>query len=116
MLTGLPPYYSKDTNEMYRRILNEELSFPDYLNKNHPVIDLLKKLLAKDLKFRVKNIDEIKKHPWLRDTDWEGYYNKEIIPPFIPSMRESNFDPEFNELPVDFDELEMKIRLTTERR
>lgn len=42
--------------------------------------------------------------------------SKEIKPPFIPSMRESNFDPEFNDLPVDFDELEMKQRLMTERR
>lgn len=31
-------------------------------------------------------------------------------------MRESNFDPEFNDLPVDFDEQDLKIRLTTERR
>lgn len=29
-------------------------------------------------------------------------------------MRESNFDPEFNDLPVDFDEL--KLRQNTERR
>ena len=34
--------------------------------------------------------------------------NKEITPPFIPSMRESNFDPEFNDLPVDFDELKLR--------
>jgi len=29
---------------------------------------------------------------------------------------ETNFDPEFNELPVDFDELEVKMRVNTERR
>lgn len=33
MLTGLPPYYSKDTNQMYIRILNDELSFPDFINR-----------------------------------------------------------------------------------
>lgn len=53
MLTGLPPYYSKDTNEMYYKILNEDLTFPDYINKSHPVIDLLRKLLAKDLNLRI---------------------------------------------------------------
>ena len=37
MLTGLPPYFSKDTNEMYRRVLHEELTFPDYINLQHPV-------------------------------------------------------------------------------
>jgi len=68
MLTGLPPYYSKDTNEMYQRILNDNLSFPDYINKTHPVIDLLVKLLAKDPNNRIKTIEEIKKHTWLKDT------------------------------------------------
>jgi serum/glucocorticoid-regulated kinase 2 len=29
MLTGLPPFYSENTNEMYRRILEDELVFPD---------------------------------------------------------------------------------------
>jgi serum/glucocorticoid-regulated kinase 2 len=62
MLTGLPPYYAKDTNEMYRRILTETLSFPDFINKNHPVVDLLYKLLTKDPKFRVKTVEEIKEH------------------------------------------------------
>lgn len=67
MLTGLPPYYSKDTNEMYYRILNENLSFPEFINKNHPVVDLLTKLLAKDPAKRIKSVEEIKDHPWLKD-------------------------------------------------
>lgn len=78
MLTGLPPYYSKDTNEMYQWILNDHLTFPDYLNRNHPVIDLLVKLLAKDPAGRVKEIEEIKSHPWLKDTPWKKYMRKEI--------------------------------------
>lgn len=104
MLTGLPPYYSKDTNEMYYKILNEDLTFPDYINKSHPVIDLIRKLLAKDLNLRIKHVDEIKNHEWLAETDWVKYINKEIEPPFVPSLRQCNFDSEFNDLPVDFDE------------
>lgn len=116
MLTGLPPYYSKDTNQMYIRILNEELSFPDFINKQHPVVDLLIKLLAKDPRQRLSSVDEIKMHSWLSDVNWGAIIRKEITPPFVPSIRESNFDPEFNELPIDFDEMEMKMRLSTERR
>jgi serum/glucocorticoid-regulated kinase 2 len=104
MLTGLPPFFMKDTNEMYKRILYEPLTFPDYFSRNHPVIDLLQRLLAKDPKERVKDIEEVKQHPWLRDTNWKKYLRKEIAPPFVPSMRESNFDPELNELQVDFDD------------
>ena len=105
MLTGLPPYYSKDTNEMYKKILNEELSFPDYLLASPSITDLLSKLLSKETKTRIKSIDEIRRHPWLKDTPWKMYLNKEVMPPFVPSMREPNFDPEFNDLPIDFDEL-----------
>ena len=41
---------------------------------------------------------------------------KEIVPPFVPSMRQSNFDSEFNEMPIDFEEQEYKWRVNTERR
>jgi len=29
MLTGLPPFYDENTNEMYKKILTQELTFPD---------------------------------------------------------------------------------------
>ncbi len=69
------------------------------------MIDLLMRLLSKDPQRRIKSVEEIKKHPWVADTNWDAYIKKEIEPPFLPSLREPNFDPEFNELPVDFDEL-----------
>ena len=48
MLTGLPPYYSKDTNEMYNRIINDDLTIPECIASNLQIVDLLEKLLAKD--------------------------------------------------------------------
>ena len=32
MLTGIPPFYSKDTEKMYRKILYEEVQFPEYIS------------------------------------------------------------------------------------
>jgi serine/threonine protein kinase len=46
MLTGLPPFYSTDRNEMYAAIIEDELEYPEYLNPL--VIDLLASLLNKD--------------------------------------------------------------------
>jgi serine/threonine protein kinase len=80
------------------------------------VVDLLIKLLAKDPTKRIKSCEDIKRHPWLIDVNWKKYMDKEVQPPFVPSLRESNFDPEFNDLSVDFDELQMKLRMSTERR
>lgn len=33
MMTGLPPFYDENTNEMYRKILQDELRFPDDMSK-----------------------------------------------------------------------------------
>ena len=55
-------------------------------------------------------------HPWLRDTNWGLYLSKQVDPPFLPGLRDTHFDPEFNELPVDFDDFEVKFRIETERR
>lgn len=32
MLTGLPPFYSQDVQEMYRRIISDPLVFPPIVN------------------------------------------------------------------------------------
>jgi protein-serine/threonine kinase len=32
MLTGLPPFYSNNRDEMYHNIVNKELSYPNYLS------------------------------------------------------------------------------------
>jgi len=32
MLTGIPPFYSEDLNEMYRRIVEEDLTFPSHVS------------------------------------------------------------------------------------
>ena len=32
MLTGLPPFYNKDTNKMYEKIMLTEVQYPDYVS------------------------------------------------------------------------------------
>jgi hypothetical protein len=38
---------------------------------------------------------KIKNHPWCRDVNWTKVLNKELKPPFEPSIFSSNFDPEY---------------------
>ena len=52
MLTGLPPFYHKNTEEMYKKILNESLKFPKSISNNKKVCSLISKLMAKDLNSR----------------------------------------------------------------
>jgi serum/glucocorticoid-regulated kinase 2 len=47
MLTGLPPFYDENTNEMYRKILQDELRFPDEVSES--ARDLLRGVSFNDL-------------------------------------------------------------------
>jgi len=68
MLTGLPPYFNKDNNLMYRSIIKDKLKYPEFLNPQ--IVDLLKILLEKDAEKRIENVKDIKKHPWLNGVNW----------------------------------------------
>ena len=41
---------------------------------------------------------------------------KEIPPPIIPDVHESYIDPDYVDLPLDFEDTQYKVRLETERR
>lgn len=65
LVTGLPPFYSRNTDEIYNRILNSKLTFPSTLQMSNSIKDLLTGLLAKNPKKRIDNIDGLLKHPWM---------------------------------------------------
>mmetsp|Transcript_7691 Transcript_7691/g.7549 ORF Transcript_7691/g.7549 Transcript_7691/m.7549 type:complete len:158 (+) Transcript_7691:292-765(+) len=88
MLSGLPPFYVNHRQEIYRRILSEEIK---YLSTMSPdVKDLLQGLLQKSPEQRLGTgelgAEEIKSHPWFRTLDWFLLENKLIQPPFVPNV------------------------------
>lgn len=106
MLTGLPPFYDENVQEMYRKILEDPLRFPDDVDKD--ARHLLTALLTRDPVNRMGSSGpaEIKAHPFFRDIDWKKLMAKKIQPPFKPSVESaidtSNFDSEFtSEEPMD---------------
>ena len=46
LLTGLPPFYSRERQKMFAKIRNATLRFPRYLSQ--PAVSLLRGLLTKD--------------------------------------------------------------------
>jgi len=79
IMVGLPPFYSKNQDEMLAAIQHGNLNIPDYLSAN--LKDLLKKLLTRDLNKRIHSFQEIYEHPWLKGVNWNAYYNKEVAAP-----------------------------------
>ncbi|TPX56019.1 hypothetical protein PhCBS80983_g04854 [Powellomyces hirtus] len=106
MLTGLPPFYDENTNDMYKKILTQELTFPDDVS---PVAkDLLRQLLNREPTKRLghNGADEIKRHPFFAEMNWSRLLARKYPPPFRPNVTSatdtSNFDEEFtSEVPQD---------------
>ncbi|WAR58266.1 hypothetical protein PtB15_5B500 [Puccinia triticina] len=106
MLSGLPPYYDENVNEMYRKILYNPLRFGPEINPQ--ARSLLTGLLSRNPKQRLgsNGAEEIKQHPFFSQIDWKRLMMKQYTPPFKPSVASaidtSNFDSEFtSEAPMD---------------
>ncbi|KAK5166856.1 Serine/threonine-protein kinase [Saxophila tyrrhenica] len=108
MLTGLPPFYDENTNEMYRKILAEPLHFPGPEIVPPAARDLLTRLLDRDATKRLgtNGASEIKAHPFFHSIDWRKLLDRKYEPSFKPNVLDerdtANFDKEFtSEAPTD---------------
>jgi serine/threonine protein kinase len=98
MLTGLPPFYTTDREQLFQKIKFGTLKYPPYLSNNAK--NLLEGLFRKDPEKRLgggpSDAEEIKAHPWFEGVDWDSYLRKEIPAPYVPIIKAetdvSNFD------------------------
>ena len=70
MLTGLPPFYSRDIHQMYEQIMTEQVSLPYEISNRSVIGDLISRMMQKDPSKRYQTLIEVKKHAWLSDIDW----------------------------------------------
>ncbi|XXQ31943.1 Non-specific serine/threonine protein kinase [Plasmodiophora brassicae] len=107
MLTGLPPFYAKDSKQLFQRILTSRLRLPYHVSPEAG--DLLQRLLSRNVESRIGSSDddarEIKQHCFFAGIDWDLLLAKEVPPPFNPCDGlapddTSNFDIDFTNLPV----------------
>lgn len=85
MLTGLPPYYSQDVQQMYYKILNSKLEFTDDMDED--TRSLLSGLMERDPSKRLADPTAIKAHPYFKGMDWDALLRKEVPPPYIPPVK-----------------------------
>jgi serine/threonine protein kinase len=90
MLTGLPPFYSQDVQDMYKKIMHDRLKFPNTMSEQ--AISLIEGLLQRDVNDRLKDPVVIKKHPFFAGINWDDLYHKKIRPPFVPDVVSNLFD------------------------
>ncbi|CAD8062320.1 unnamed protein product [Paramecium sonneborni] len=106
LVTGLPPFYSHNTQDIYNSILTEQIQFPGYIHISSLLKDLIQSLLQKNPEDRLGNqngIIEILHHKWFQDIDFNAILNKKITPPYKPYPLKYNFDEEeFNKGDAEF--------------
>jgi len=107
MLTGEPPFRHKNEGTLQQKILKDKIHLPNYLSSE--THSIMKGLLNRDDKKRlgsgVTGTQEIKNHSFFKGVNWKKYINKEVDPPFRPSVPKgmldiSNFDDDFTKQPA----------------
>ncbi|CAD7945964.1 unnamed protein product [Amoebophrya sp. A120] len=103
MLTGLPPFYSKDRKALFENIRTAPLIVPDYISPMAQ--DILRKLLNRDTSRRLgasqRDGMEVMEHMFFDGMDWRAVLQRRIMPPFAPQIQLEHaldmrfFDEEF---------------------
>jgi len=101
LCNGLPPFYHQNLNSMFLKIRSESPKFPVSLSRECQ--DLISRLLHKDPKQRLGSgkgdVEEIKKHLWFKEINWDDLLLKKVDPPYKPAVKSvmdtSNFSSEF---------------------
>ena len=90
MLVGRPPFYSENVNEMYEKILQDELTFPSGVSVNEDAKSLIRQLLVRDPLKRLgageADAKPIRSHPFFEAINWDLLMKKQIAPPFKPEI------------------------------
>ena len=80
---------SEDPMEIYLSIINNHLLFPQHC-KDKAFKDLMKSMLNKTLSLRLNHLDEIKRHLWFKNFDWDELLSMTMEPPYYPNINETN--------------------------
>ncbi|MCQ2815936.1 MAG: protein kinase [archaeon] len=82
MLVGIPPFFNKSKQKIFNNIKNADLQIPSFVSAK--ASKLLQDLLVKDPSKRLgakNDVEEIKKHPYFSDVNWDDVYNRRLSPP-----------------------------------
>eukprot|EP01134_Creolimax_fragrantissima_P000613 CFRG0613T1 len=106
MITGLPPFYDENTNQMYQKILFAELKFPQGVSRE--ATSIIEMLLARNPLQRLGHgptgSQDIIDHEFFQSIQWEDMWHRRLVAPWRPHLEDqldtTNFDAEFTTLPA----------------
>lgn len=84
LLVGIPPFFSKNRDEMFHNIKSGPLLVPKNLTSEAK--DLMKRLLCRNPMNRLgasSGAIEVKTHPFFKQIQWEEVYKRKLKPPVV---------------------------------
>lgn len=81
MMYGLPPFYSKTQNDMFKLIQEGELKFNDKVDVSKEGKDFISKMLVRNPSNRLgskNDVEDVLSHPWFSDLNREKMLNKQV--------------------------------------
>lgn len=112
MLTGLPPWFTDDSAELFQSIRYAPVRFPKYVSRK--AATFIQGLLTKEVFRRLGTsggAEEVQNHNFFMTTDWSLARIGGLKPPFTPCSNDreineaDNFEEEFKSMPLDYDDL-----------
>ena len=81
--TGSNPFHSEDAMKMEENVLRKKLLIPQNLGK---LSSLLNGLLDRDITARICSADQVRRHPYFHNMDWNKLMTLGYHPPFLPNI------------------------------
>jgi len=101
MLTGALPFQGNNRKETMTLILKAKLGMPQFLSPEAQSLlrALFKRNPANRLGVGENGINDLKKHPFFSNINWDKLFKRELLPPFKPAVSRVDdafyFDTEF---------------------
>lgn len=90
LATGNNPLKSEDTMKMEENVVHKKLVLPLHLGK---FSNLLAGLLDRDITSRLCTPDQVRKHPYFHNMDWNKLVTLGYHPPFLPNISSQQDGP-----------------------
>lgn len=101
MLAGYPPFFDDNPFGIYQKVLAGKISFPRHFDVKPK--ELIKRLLTADRTKRYGCLrggaDDVKKHKWYKEINWETVPNRALVPPLIPQVSDPTDTSMFDKYP-----------------
>ena len=110
MLVGGSPFSSESKEKVSQKILRGRYTLPSYLSNSAKNIIKVFLVAEPSARLGAKDTDDIKRHRFFRDMNWDKLYERKIPPPFVPPINHdfdvSMFDPKVVEEPLQLVEVQ----------